>query len=146
MDSKHLYNFRLRKYPPIPRLHRICSQEGYKLGNIQLSKNLVVDISVYGIHHDPDNYPDPGRWDPDRFMPENKALLKPFAYLPFGDGPRNCVGLRFAYQEMKLAVAYIVSRYRFKPAPNTHYPVQYKKSLGLFKPSSTNVCVEKRTV
>lgn len=121
----------------------MCSKEGYQLGGVTLAKDLVVEISVYGIHYDPENYPDPERWRPERFLPENKHLLKPFTYLPFGDGPRNCVGLRFAYQEMKLALAYILPRYRFSPAPGTHYPVQFKRGLALFTPTCTDVRVER---
>src|SRR5699024_4497212 len=89
----------LRKYPPLTRVERRCSIDGYKLGGITLEKDQHIEIPLYAVHHNPEYYPEPERFNPDRFMPENKHLLVPYTYMPFGLGPRNCLGLRFAYQE-----------------------------------------------
>lgn len=58
-------------------------------------------IPVFALHRDPEYYPNPDVFDPDRFTPENKKLRPPCTYLPFGDGPRNCIG--------KLMTTYIAS-------------------------------------
>ncbi len=64
-------------------------------------------------------YPDPHTFDPDRFIPEVKAERNPYTYLPFGHGPRNCVGMRFALLQMKIAIAKVLSKYRVLPCDKT---------------------------
>ena len=109
----------LRKYPPLAKLERRVGVSGYKLAGVTLDKDQLVSISAYAVHHNPEFYPEPERFNPERFMPENKHLLTPYTYMPFGQGPRNCVGMRFAYQEIKLCLAKIVSRFRFEPTDGT---------------------------
>lgn len=109
----------LRKYPPVVRLERRVTVDSYKLNGVPLPKDQVVEIPTIAVHYHPDYYPDPHRFDPQRWMPENKHLLVPYTYLPFGDGPRNCVGMRFAYQEIKLALAQVITKYRFEANSNT---------------------------
>lgn len=83
----------LRKYPPLPILNRICTEEiTLPTTNIRLPKGTSITIPILGLHRDPSIYPDPDKFDPERF---NTAQIKerhPYAYLPFGQGPRNCIG------------------------------------------------------
>lgn len=83
----------LRKYPPLPILNRICTKE-YKVPGTDtvLEKGVRVMIPVMGIQRDPEYYPDPETFDPDRFSEENRKNIKPFTFIPFGDGPRVCIG------------------------------------------------------
>lgn len=83
----------LRKYPPVSFLNRVCKND-YKISSTDfiLPKNSDVILSVLGVHHDPEYYPDPEKFDPDRFTEENKATRPSYTYLPFGDGPRICIG------------------------------------------------------
>ncbi|CAG2103506.1 unnamed protein product [Medioppia subpectinata] len=87
--------------------------EDYKLGDtgITIPKGTTVDVDIQSIHHNPEYYPNPDRWDPERFMPENRDQLVPYTYMPFGMGPRNCVGMRFALMEAKTAIAHLVNKY-----------------------------------
>lgn len=81
-------------------------------------------------YYDPDYYPDPFKFDPNRWSPENKSSLNPYAYMPFGMGPRNCVGMRFAMEEIKIALCIILKQYRFFPVQET--PDEMKFEDGLF--------------
>lgn len=83
----------LRKYPPVPAFRRVCTKK-YKVPGteIVLEEDSTVLIPVYGIHHDPQYYPNPDKFDPERFSDENKKKRHPFAFLPFGEGPRMCIG------------------------------------------------------
>lgn len=75
---------------------RVCVKP-YKLEDgsghtVILNKGDCVYIPVVGIHRDPEYYPDPDRFDPERFSEERKHTIVPSTYLPFGSGPRNCIG------------------------------------------------------
>jgi len=115
----------LRKYPPVIRLERRIGVEGYKLGGVPLEKEQLVQIPTFAVHHNPEYYPEPERFNPDRFLPENKHLLVPYTYLPFGQGPRNCVGMRFAYQEIKLLLAKMLPKFQFAPTPKTPQVLEF---------------------
>ncbi|XP_017493709.1 PREDICTED: cytochrome P450 3A24-like, partial [Rhagoletis zephyria] len=95
----------LRMYPPVIRIERRLAVNDYKLGGIPLEKDVLVEIPTVSVHYSPEYYPQPTLFNPDRFMPANKAKLVPYTFLPFGAGPRNCIGMRFAYQEIKLCLA-----------------------------------------
>lgn len=95
----------LRKYSPVPVFTRKCTNTCTLLGeddNLLVEKGTVVSVSVSGLHHDPQYYPDPQKFDPDRFDKENDALRHPYCFLPFGSGPRYCIGLYKGEINMKL--------------------------------------------
>ena len=79
---------------------------------------------MYSIHRDPEFYPDPDKFDPERFSAEAKQSRDPYTYLPFGHGPRNCIGMRFAQMEMKLALVRILKKFSFVVAPETEIPIE----------------------
>jgi cytochrome P450 len=87
--------------------------DGYRIG-----KGHVVVINTYGMHHDARYFPDPERFDPERFSPENEKLIPKYAYIPFGGGPRVCIGNAFAMMEAKLIVATIAPRFHLALAPD----------------------------
>ncbi|CAF3757439.1 unnamed protein product [Rotaria sp. Silwood1] len=96
-------NETLRMYPPFTRFERVASNN-YQLGNYDIPKGTIISVPVYPIHHDPNIWPEPEKFIPERFLPTEKAKRHPMTYLPFGDGPRNCIGMRFALLEAKLAI------------------------------------------
>lgn len=85
----------LRKYPPAVQIDRCCSKSiDLDLGNgktLHIEKGQALALPVYNIHHDPDYFPDPEKFDPTRFNDENKSSIIAGSYLPFGLGPRVCI-------------------------------------------------------
>ncbi|MCL4119575.1 UNVERIFIED_CONTAM: hypothetical protein GTU68_006664, partial [Idotea baltica] len=83
----------LRLFPPAPRVDRRCTKD-YILPDTDfvIPKDMKITIPIYSIHRDPANYKDPEKFDPQRFSAANKVGRSPMVYLPFGSGPRNCIG------------------------------------------------------
>lgn len=125
----------LRKYPPVDLLLRLASKD-YKIPETDLTieKDTLVFIPVYGIHHHPDIYPEPDKFDPERFNDENKKARHPMAHLPFGEGPRNCIGLRFGLMQTKVGLIKLLTNFKFAPATKTTIPMVFSPSAPLLCP------------
>ncbi|XP_054737901.1 uncharacterized protein LOC129244309 [Anastrepha obliqua] len=118
----------LRLYPPLPFLDRQCTeQEGYSLEpfhNFRMPQGMPVYIPVYGLHMNPEFYPEPEKFDPERFAPQNKKNLKPYAYMPFGLGPHGCIGERFAMMQTKIGLTYFLLNHKVTTCERTKIPMQ----------------------
>ena len=93
--------------------------EDVELGGYRLQKNSVVFIPPYVVHHDSRWWRDPGTFEPTRFSKGNEPDIPKYAYLPFGGGPRICIGNHFSLMEAQILLATMVSRYQVSHAPNT---------------------------
>lgn len=93
-----------------------------RLGEFTLPAGSDVIWSAYALHRDPDIYPDPLRFDPDRWLPERPQPPKG-AFIPFGSGKRMCMGDAFAWTEATMITALVASRWRLRPTPGTVRPV-----------------------
>ncbi|KAE8745339.1 Cytochrome P450 CYP6k1-like [Frankliniella occidentalis] len=124
----------MRKHPPVARMDRKCTKE-YLIPetNITLKPEASVSIPVMGLHYDSQYYPDPERFDPTRFSAEEKAKRSPYVYLPFGSGPRNCIGARFALTSTKMALVYFLQGFGVEPCLKTEIPYAYSKFSMLLK-------------
>lgn len=115
----------LRMNPPATTLLRIARKDmtisasnGKKY---QIKKGDSGSILISSLHGNRKFWPEPNRFDPERFSSEQKAARHPYAFLPFATGPRGCLGRMFALQELKLFVATLVGRFHFLPgSPYTH--------------------------
>nr|KAH0807221.1 hypothetical protein GEV33_015570 [Tenebrio molitor] len=105
----------LRLYPSVHFISRNLGDDVVTASGYELPKNTLVHLHIYDLHHNPDIYPDPERFDPDRFLPENCQNRHPFAYLPFSAGSRNCIGQRFAMLELKAAICGILAHFVLEP-------------------------------
>lgn len=122
----------LRRYPPLGNLMRVANQPHHiSSPDVTIEKGTMVMIPVYAIHHDPEIYPDPFRFDPDRFTAEAIGARHTHSFLPFGDGPRNCIGMRFALLEVKFAIAQLLSRLRFTVNERTTVPLEIDPKASL---------------
>ena len=129
----------LRMYPPAVRSDRYC-QKTTIIKNIEIEKGSSVSFSIYNIHHDPEYYPNPHKFDPERFSPENKSSRHPMAYIPFGAGPRNCIGMRFAEFEIRLTLVDLIKKYRLLPSEGMPgLPISIS-SVSLLKPEVELKC------
>ena len=100
----------------------------------------MILVPVYSIRRDPSIFPDPERFDRDRFLAIAKQSRNPYVFMPFGHGPHNCIGLRFAQMETKLVLARILKKYRLVVAPDSKIPSDVKVR-GLLSCSEVNLCV-----
>jgi cytochrome P450 len=107
----------LRLYPPAIGVFTRQAVGDVEIGGYPLSKGNWVTLLSYVTHREPRWFPDPERCDPDRFAPGRAEAIPPFAYFPFGGGPRVCIGNQFAMAEMVLVTATLLQRVRFEPAP-----------------------------
>lgn len=101
----------LRLYPSLHTLVRRTTRPTTLLGE-ELPRGRVVAVSVWGIHRNPALWREPGRFAPDRFAPDRVAERDRFAHLPFGAGPRSCIGNHLALAELVIAVAMVVRAFR----------------------------------
>ncbi|XP_022252069.1 cytochrome P450 3A19-like [Limulus polyphemus] len=80
-------------------------QSRVKYGNVTIPEGIQIQVPVYHLHHSSEYWDNPEKFDPTRFSPENRSSINPMVYQAFGQGPRNCIGIRFAQMEAKLALA-----------------------------------------
>lgn len=99
----------MRLYPPAYVLARVCVEEA-QVGGFTVPVGTDAVIWIHHVHRDPRWFPNPGRFDPDRFSAARKGTIPPFAYLPFGLGTRTCIGKHFALMEAKLVLACTLRR------------------------------------
>jgi len=119
----------MRLYPPAPGVGRIAVED-VEIGGYQVPKGTNVTAMIYFAHRDPRYWDDPHIFRPERFAPENEDKLYKPAYLPFGNGPRICIGNSFAMMEAQLVLATIAQRYALAMEPGQ--PVKPIASITLF--------------
>jgi cytochrome P450 len=106
----------LRLHPPVYAISREAVED-LEVGGRRFGARSTIFLNTYGIHRRPDFYPDPLAFRPERMAPEAKKARPRYAFLPFGDGPRVCIGAHFAMLELQLALATMVQRGRVEVEP-----------------------------
>lgn len=126
----------LRKYPVVLWLTR-TAMNSYTFSNtkVTIPKGQHVIVPVEAIQMDPDIYPEPEVFDPTRFVDENAKARHSMFYIPFGDGPRNCIGARFARIQSKVAMIKICSNFKIDVCDKTIEYNRDPKSLFLLQPT-----------
>ncbi|KAF5286960.1 hypothetical protein FQR65_LT12419 [Abscondita terminalis] len=118
----------LRKYPPVALMTRVCTED-YPLDvsrNIVIKKGTKVAIPIYAVHHDPEYYPEPEKFDPERFSEEAVSNRPAFAYMPFGAGPRVCTGLRMGLLQTKVGLVTLLKSFQFSVNARTVEPLEFQ--------------------
>ncbi|XP_036142988.1 cytochrome P450 4C1 isoform X2 [Monomorium pharaonis] len=111
----------LRMYPSVFFVSRVNSED-VQLNSYIIPARTIIHLNILEVHRDPNFWPNPEIFDPDRFLPENIRNRHPYSYIPFSAGPRNCIGQRFALLEMKAMIASLIHNFYVEP-------VDYLKDL-----------------
>ena len=121
----------LRLYPPSTRTDRHVVHDTVICGK-KLPGGVSVTFPIAGMHRLPQFWPDPEKFDPERFSPENKEKTR-YVYMPFGIGPRSCIGKRLALLEVKMAIVTLLQKYKMEPSEKLRVPPKVGKTV-LCKP------------
>jgi len=121
----------LRQYPLWMLMRRTLTE--VDLGGVRLPEGAEVIVSPHALHHDPASFAAPDRFDPDRWTPERAAAVPKGAFIPFGAGTRQCIGNRFAQNEVVITVATLAARWRLVPLPGK--PVRVKFTSAAYPDS-----------
>ncbi|XP_049525533.1 cytochrome P450 3A41-like [Dermacentor silvarum] len=135
----------LRMYPIVPRIER-SPYEDYVLGDtgVKVKKGELVAIPVYSMHYDPQYFPDPWKFDPERFSEENVESIQPYTYLPFGAGPRNCIGMRFGLQAVKLSILYTIRNVKVVRTEKTKVPLEFQNGFSVLTAKGITLGIRER--
>ncbi|ETN65477.1 cytochrome P450 4C1 [Anopheles darlingi] len=104
----------LRINPSVPIFGRRSAGD-MTIDGVPVPKGMEFVILIYALHNDPEFYPEPERFDPERFSEEAQAARPPYSYIPFSVGARNCIGQRYAMLEIKTVLVKVLANYRLLP-------------------------------
>uniref|UniRef100_A0A2K6KKT2 unspecific monooxygenase n=1 Tax=Rhinopithecus bieti TaxID=61621 RepID=A0A2K6KKT2_RHIBE len=125
-------NETLRLFPVVSRVTRVCKKD-IEINGVFIPKGLAVMVPIYALHHDPKYWTEPEKFCPERFSKKNKDSIDPYRYIPFGAGPRNCIGMRFALTNIKLAVIKALQNFSFETCEETQIPLKLN-NLPILQP------------
>ncbi|EDV24872.1 uncharacterized protein TRIADDRAFT_25239 [Trichoplax adhaerens] len=133
----------LRMYPAGFFVNR-CAKEDIIINGVDIPKNSMIGLPIYAVHHNPQFWPDPECFIPERFTPEAKAKHHPYSYIPFGGGPRNCIGMRLALLETKFALVRILQNVKLVVVKETEIPLKLKTGATLSPANGVYVGIQRR--
>jgi len=116
VETRAVLEETLRLYPPIAAISRVAIRDDHLVGK-PIRRGSIIVIAPYVLHRHRRLWTHPDVFDPSRFLPGERERIDRFAYLPFGAGPRTCIGSAFALQEAILVLATIVKTFRLDVAP-----------------------------
>ena len=127
----------LRKYPPIPCTMRKTNKEYLIPGTkLVIPEGVVIPINSFSFQRDPEYFPDPLKFDPERFNEENIKNIKPFTNIPFGEGPRICLGQRFGLMQSKIGITKLIQNFIIQPSEKTQIPIKLNLGNPLLAPEN----------
>lgn len=131
----------MRIYPPAWLIGRRALGD-YNVGEYAIPARSILLTSQYVMHHNPKYFPDPERFDPERWLPEARESRPQFSYFPFGGGPRLCIGEHFAWMEGVLVLATLARKWRLRLAPG--HPVEMQPLVTLRPKYGMKMTIESR--
>jgi len=108
----------LRLIPFFTLTERVCTK-AWEHNGLKVAKGMVIILPIWAANRNPEHFPDPEEFKPERFSPENKEKLHPYALCSFGHGPHNCIGMRFSMHVLTLLSAHLIKEFKFHLQPDT---------------------------
>ncbi|KAK1131302.1 hypothetical protein K0M31_017589 [Melipona bicolor] len=131
-----------RLHSAVGFFQKICTEEFVLEGSdgltYRIKPGMEVNISIFGLHTDPRYWVNPDVFDPERFNDERKQTIEKMTFLPFGEGPRICVGMRMALLQMKACLATLLSNYKLELSPRTQLPLKISPHYFMSEPVGGN--------
>ncbi|KAK1131286.1 hypothetical protein K0M31_017573 [Melipona bicolor] len=131
-----------RLHSAVGFVQKTCTEEFELQGSdgltYRIKPGMEVNISIFGLHTDPRYWVNPDVFDPERFNDERKQTIEKMTFLPFGDGPRICVGMRMALLQMKACLATLLSNYKLELSPRTQLPLKMSPHYFMSEPLGGN--------
>ncbi|KAK9679268.1 Cytochrome P450 [Popillia japonica] len=127
----------LRLHPPAIFMSKVCTN-AYMLppctdsnNKVKIEEGTTIIIPVYALHRDGNYFPNPETYNPDRFLDSNKSDIVKGSYLPFGEGPRTCIGMKFAILQVKIATISIIQNFDVRVNKKTKEPLEIDPNFFL---------------
>lgn len=138
----------LRVHSPAVFIDRLCTKN-FTFNDDKLSLEFVKGdhlwIPIYCFHYNADYFPEPEKFDPERFSDENKVKINSAHFVPFGQGPRQCIGNRFAQMEVKVLIYYLLRNFTLNVSAKTEIPLTIKSSpFGLAPANGLHLMLRRR--
>lgn len=116
-------------------MNRIAKND-YKVPgtNDIIEKGTIVIIPTFAIQRDPEHYPNPDQFNPDRFENDEVQKRHSMAWLPFSEGPRNCIGLRFGMMQSRIGLITLLKNFEFSISPKTGHPLTFMPNMFILTP------------
>ncbi|XP_036150268.1 cytochrome P450 4V2, partial [Monomorium pharaonis] len=138
----------LRLFPTFPIIGRYLEAD-LKIGNNVVPKGTNIGISIFQMHRDETYWPNPLKFDPERFLPQNLQNSQLFCYMPFSSGPRNCIAEKYAMIKMKVILATLIRTFVFKVSETDKIEIDKIKldmNVELITVEPLKIIVEKRNL
>nr|AAP83689.1 cytochrome P450 [Depressaria pastinacella] len=122
----------LRLYPVLSVLTREVVEDYTLPTGLHLDKGVRIHLPLYHLHHNPDNFPEPEKYRPERFVGDERKNIKPYTYMPFGEGGRTCIGMRFSKMQTLSGLVTFLKKYRVELAKGTSPTVEFEPRALVF--------------
>lgn len=136
-------------YPPLAYIDRECGEDFYSLepiSSFKVPRGFPIYIPAFALQRDEKYFPNPSKYNPERFSEEKKGSIPSYAYLPFGLGPRECLGKRFGLIQVKLGLIYFLRSHYVEVCEETQLDMQFHRLAMLVTPKQPNVLRVRREV
>ena len=131
----------LRMFPPLAMPTRECRQTCAVTDDLIIEKGVDIAFPIFTLHRNPTYWPNPDKFDPERFNPNNEQSYPTFAYIPFGEGPRVCVGKRMVLLEIKMALITIFRKLHFNRTADTEVPLDLCYGITMSPTNGVEVAI-----